>query len=156
MEKTMDRRKPLIWIILILLVANLCATGGVVIYLSGDHRAEESGTAFTESEQTTCYTIYIGTNDKDTYTQLISLDEAKDMVNAICARYVEGYTVTEAEGGWVDETGTLTEEQTLVYSFTDVQEEDLISIMDEVLKALNQNSILVETSDVQSFYYDGE
>ncbi|MCD7981355.1 MAG: DUF3574 domain-containing protein [Clostridiales bacterium] len=152
----MHKRKPLIWIILILLVANLCATGGVIIYLSGDHGAEASGTAFSEGEQTACYSIYIGTNDKDTYTQLISLDEAKDMVNAICARYVEGYTVTEAEGGWVDETGTLTEEQTLVYSFTDVQEEDLISIMDEVLKELNQNSILVEISDVQSFYYYGE
>ena len=70
------------------------------------------------------------------------MEEAKETVNGICAKYVEGYTVTEAQGGWVDETGTLTEEQTLVYSFTGVSEEALTSIMDEVLKELNQNSIL--------------
>ncbi|MCD7918404.1 MAG: DUF3574 domain-containing protein [Clostridiales bacterium] len=151
----MKKTKPLTWVILILLVLNLCATDGVIVYLAQTSDAEASDAVFAESEQTTCYTIYIGTNDKDTYTQLIALEDAKALVNEICSGYVEGYTVMEANGGWVDELGVLTEEQTLVYSFTDVQEEDLIAIMDEVLEVLNQNSILVETSEVQSFYYYG-
>lgn len=150
----MKRIKGLPWIILILSVVNLCALGGIALYLSTNSLSESS--AFPESEPATRYTLYIGTNDKDTYTQLISLEEAKETVNGICAKYVEGYTVTEAQGGWVDETGTLTEEQTLVYSFTGVSEEALTSIMDEVLKELNQNSILVETSDVYHRYYYGK
>lgn len=143
-------------VILVLLILDLCATGGVIIYLSGNHVSEESVTTFSAEEQVSRVTLYIGTNDKDTYTQLISLDDAKETVNNICAKYVEGYTVMQANGGWVDETGMLTEEETLVYSFTDVEEDALVSIMDEVLHELNQNSILVETSDTQSFYYSGE
>lgn len=156
MEEITNGTKTFTRIILALLVIDLCATFGIMIYLAGNHNARESNTIFSESEQTLCYTLYIGTNDKDTYTQLISLDEAKEIVDNICVKYVEGYTVMEANGGWVDETGTLTEEGTLVYNFTDVQEEDLALIMDEVLQELNQNSILVETSDVQSYYYYGE
>lgn len=148
------KEKLLAWVILFLLVINICATGGVIIYLSESHMWANS--SFSESEQAKCYTIYIGTNDKDTYTQLISLEEAKETVNKICAKYADGYTVKEADGGWVDETGTLTEEQTLVYSFTNISEEALTSIMDEVLKVLNQNSILVETSNVYSRYYSGK
>lgn len=44
------------------------------------------------------YILYIGTNDKDTYTRLISLDEAKKIVNGICAEYADDYTVQEASG----------------------------------------------------------
>lgn len=87
---------------------------------------------------------------------MIPLEEAKETVNQICSKYVDGYTVQEANGGWVDETGTLTQEETLVYSFVDAEEEDLIAIMDEVLTELNQNSIMVERSDMTYTYYSGE
>lgn len=102
------------------------------------------------------YILYIGTNDKDTYTQLIPTEEARDKVNAICAKYVGGYTVSDARGGWVDETDTLTQENTLVYSFYEVTEEQLRQIMDDVLKELNQNSILVEKQEAVYTYYSGE
>ena len=141
------RTKPLIWVIIVLLAVNLCATCGVIIYLFKNNQST--------SEQTTRYTLYIGLNDKDTYTQLISLDDAKEIVNNICIKYVDGYTVTEADGGWVDDTSTLTQETTLIYSFTGVEESTVISIMDEVLEQLNQNCILVEISDMTSFYYYG-
>ena len=63
--------------------------------------------------------------------------------------------MTEANGGWVDETGTLTEEISLIYTFTDAEEADIISIMDEVLAVLNQNSILVERQDRSYTFYSG-
>lgn len=150
----MKKIKGLPWVVLILSAINLCLLGVIVLYLFQNPLSASS--AFPESEPTMRYTLYIGTNDQDTYTQLISLEEAKETVNEICGKYVEGYTVTEAEGGWVDETGTLTEEETLVYSFTGISEEALTSIMDEVLKELNQNSILVETSNVYHRYYYGK
>lgn len=102
------------------------------------------------------YILYIGTNDKDTYMQLIPPEEARDKVNTICAKYVGGYTSSASKGGWVDETGTLTQENTLVYSFYDVTEEQLRQIMYDVLKELNQNSILVEKQEAVYTYYSGE
>lgn len=144
-------------IIIILLLINLTATGGLAIYLLTGGEAQTHGeTAFDDVETKEKYTLYIGTNDKETYSQLISTDKARRIVNKICTRYVEGYTSSKATGGWVDETGTLTQENTLVYSFYDVTEDQIKVVMDEVLTALNQNSILLEMTESQSTYYYGD
>lgn len=101
------------------------------------------------------YVIYIGLNDKDEYHQRISDEEAQEIVNAICLEYVSGYTMQEASGAWVDESGTLTMEKTLIYSFHNADLEAVRAIMDKSLTALNQNSILIEERDSVSYYYSG-
>ena len=150
-------------IIVLLLVLNLIISGCITGYLVMDRKhslkAEKqisSGKELSGMETGEKYIIYIGTNDKDTYSQLISTDEARDIVNRICAKYVGGYTASDAQGGWVDETDTLTQENTLVYMFYDISEEQLFQIMDEVLDQLNQNSILVERQKAVYTYYSGE
>ena len=104
----------------------------------------------------TQYVMYIGTNDKDIYMQLIPTDEAKAIVNEICARHVGGYTVSTAEGGWVDGNGILTQETTLIYVFTNASETQMYAIMDEAIAALNQSSILIEKRYVTSTFYGGK
>lgn len=156
------RGRVLTGIVILVFCLQFLATIGIVTVLirSWDRIAytaesgDEALLPFQEAE-TGKYVMYIGTNDKDTYTQLIPLEEAKAIVNEICSRYVSGYTVQTAEGGWVDETGTLTQEQTLVYSFDAVEEADMLAIMDEVLVALNQNSILLEKQGLTYCYYSG-
>lgn len=151
MEKKLWR-----WLVAALLVINLAVSGGIIVYLAGDGGQAPAGSVLPfETAAQGKYVLYIGTNDKDTYTQQIPLDEAEQIINQICSQYVEGYTVQQAEGGWVDESGTLTQEQTLVYSFDAVREEDLIAIMDQVLVQLNQASILVERQDLTYCYYSG-
>ena len=148
--------------ILTFFVIDLILSVGIIIYLvagqtgqTGELPGQE--TVLNQQMETgEKYILYIGTNDKDTYTQLIPTEEARDKVNAICAKYVGGYTVSDARGGWVDETDTLTQENTLVYSFYEVTEEQLRQIMDDVLKELNQNSILVEKQEAVYTYYSGE
>ena len=87
---------------------------------------------------------------------MISTEEAREIVNEICIKYVDGYTASEAKGGWVDETDTLTQENTLVYAFYEVTEEQLVNIMEEILTALNQNSILLEKQEAIYTYYSGK
>jgi len=99
------------------------------------------------------YVLYIGMNDKDTYEQIIPTDEAVEIVNAIFAKHVGGWTMKHARGGWVDEKNILTQENTLVYFVAWADEADVIAIMDEVLVALNQNSILIERRDISSVFY---
>lgn len=157
----MERKKSL-RLIVVLLVLNLAVSCGIVVYLaSGQGDAPEEapaaadGTLSFETVAAGKFVLYIGLNDKDTYTQLIPTEEAIATVNEIASRHVDGYTMQDASGGWVDETGTLTQEPSLVYSFDQAAEADIIAIMDEVLAVLNQNSILVEKEDLTYTYYDG-
>lgn len=150
--------KPKNWklsLIVLLLALNLAATGGLAAYELSSRDRLPTGSFSSQMQTNDSYTLYIGTNDKDTYTQLIPTDQAIAMVNAICARYVDGYTSSLATGGWVDEKGRLTQEHTLVYTFHGVKQEQIQSIMDEVLKKLNQNTILVEYGTTKSMYYGG-
>lgn len=147
--------------VILIMVLEAAVLSGVIFYLASNRTFEASipvsgipadgNYAYKEK-----YVLYIGLNDKDTYTQIISVEEAKKIINDICIKYADGYTVTEANGGWIDETGALTEEISLVYTLSNVEETDVVSIMDEVLAALNQNSILVERQRTDSMYYSGK
>jgi len=136
----------------VLLIVNLTVTAGIAVYLFAGARQVSSLLDFELAENAQ-YILYIGTNDKDTYEQIIPTDEAREIVNSICAKYVDGYTSDVCEGGWVDEKNILTEENTLVYTINGADETAIISIMDEVLTALNQNAVLVERRDVSSVFY---
>lgn len=156
--KASDRRSGFWTAAVILLIVNTLAIAGVIVFLTlggNSQSAGENAILEYESSENGKYVLYIGLNDKETYSQIIPTEEAKNTVNNIVVKYVGGYTVYEAKGGWTDETGTLTEENTLVYHLSGVDEQDVISVMDEVLIALNQNSILVERHDLSYTYYSG-
>ena len=152
-------------VVILLLVINFLMSVGIIGFLAiqyTDRRQvgqepRAKGSMLTEQmEMGKKYVLYIGTNDKDSYKQVISTEEAREMVNEICIKYVDGYTASEAKGGWVDETDTLTQENTLVYAFYEVTEEQLVNIMEEILEALNQNAILVEKQEAIYTYYSGK
>lgn len=101
------------------------------------------------------YTLYIGLNDQDTYEQLISEDEAQNLISDICLKYVDSYTSSQRQGAYKNEKGVATRENSLVFEFYAATEEQIKSIMDEVLVKLNQNSILVEKAKVSYKSYKG-
>jgi len=101
------------------------------------------------------HVLYIGLNDRYTYAQIIPTEEAIEIVTAIAATYVSGWTMGLATGGWVDENGVLTQETSLVWTFIDACESEIIAIMEAALVALNQNSILVERSGISYVFYSG-
>lgn len=138
-------------VLAVVTVLNLVATVCLSMYIFILH---DNNKLFEKQfESGVKYILYIGTNDMDTYTQLIPTNEAKEKVNAIFAKYVDGYTQSYSNGGWKDETGTLTQEETLVYTLYNVTEDQLRTIMDEVLEELNQSSILVEEQQSHYTYY---
>ena len=141
-------------VLLVLLILNLCVSAGILAYIGfGTHRnAELMG---IETDTVSKYTLYIGLNDKDTYRQQIPIEQAKQLVNDICAKHTGGYTVVEASGAWVDEAGNETPENSLVYTFYGITEDRIVTIMDEILIALNQHAILVERGTARSMFYGG-
>ncbi len=131
-------------LIVALLICNLIATG---VLLGAQRNQNESGQ--------TKYTLYIGTNDKDTYRQEIPFDECRRIVTEICARHTGGCTLSDAAGFWTDDSGAITSEQTIQCVLEDITEEKVLAIADEVIAALNQNSIMIETQQVSTLFYSG-
>jgi hypothetical protein len=110
----------------------------------------------TQNNDTVKYTMYIGLNDKDTYTQLIPYEKAEKKVSDIALKYVDGFTELSAKGAYKDEKGVVTHENSLVFEFSSATDQQMKAIMNEVLKELNQNSILIEKQKVNCEFYEGE
>lgn len=125
----------------------------LIITLAGC--SQQLQTTFAKSNDIK-YTLYIGLNDKDTYKQEISTEEAEKKIEEIALKYVDGFTLTESKGAYKDDNGVITYENSLVYIFNFATEEQIKNIMDEVLRTLNQNSILVEKENVAYDFYEGE
>lgn len=107
-----------------------------------------------QNHDTVKYTIYVGLNDKDTYTQLTSYDEAAKKASEIALKYVDGFTMFSASGAYKDEKGIITHENSLVIEFYSITDQQIKHIMDEILMEFNQNAILMEKQKVNCEFYD--
>lgn len=128
-----------------LLLVNMCITGVLLGFQINNN--------IVSNQYKTKYSLYIGTNDKDTYTQVIPFDTCLTKVTEICTKYTGGCTIYEANGYWKDDTNAITKEQSIVCILEDITKEKVYKICDEVIVELNQNSILIETQNVISTYY---
>lgn len=117
--------------------------------------AQEEKILGQTAEQGLKYTLYIGLNDKDTYEQIISTEDAIEKANVIVAKHAGGYTQMTAKGGWTNDDGTMGHENTMVYIIYDIDEASLKALLDELLKEFNQGAILVEKDDTPHIYYSG-
>jgi hypothetical protein len=98
--------------------------------------------------------LFIGTNDKDTYKPEIPYDTAKARVEAILAKNgVTDFSFWAAEGGWMDQKGVATHEQTLVYLLYTDNKALLQKIAGEACEALNQGSIAIQIMEVESLLF---
>lgn len=103
------------------------------------------GFLFVQSQMTPEYTLYIGLNDKDTGDAAYTYKEAAAIVDSVCKKYFDGYTLYPASGRWFDPSGNFVHENTIVcHIITDADEETIGKTVDELLEVLNQYSIMVE------------
>ena len=125
------------------------AFAGAFIFNELDYHKDIFG-----SEKQVKYTMYIGLNDGDTNEPTFGIVEARTIMFMIVKKYTGGCTFYEAQGYYYDEEKQVTiTENTLVCVLLDIDEESVKKIMDEAIKTFNQNSILLETSDVKSIFY---
>lgn len=102
------------------------------------------------------YTMYLGTNDKDTLKQELPTETIREQMHEICMKHADGYTMSIMEGYYRDEAGNPTNEVTLVYVFFDTPLESVKKIMDEALVKFNQSSILLEEDKSKSIFYQNK
>ena len=103
------------------------------------------------------YTLYIGTNDKETYQLEMDLDVARGIVhNTLMDHFSDGFTMYDAKGVWRDEKGVVTLEYSFVCILEDVEKAEVYKAADELLAKLNQSTILVVENAVRKIdFYRG-
>ena len=122
---------------------------------AGTASEPEAGTASEPEAGTGAqYVMYLGTNHKDTNKPVFTQAEAQVKAKEILVRHFGGYTIQEANGGWVD-GDTLYQEYTLVIYLNDTTLEAVHAAADELVEAFQQSSVLIQTVPVQSEFYSG-
>ena len=114
--------------------------------------------SFTIDEQELEYTIYIGTNDKDTFQLEIPLDEARSIIyNTMINYFSDGFTMHDANGVWKDENNDITLEYTFVCIIENADIDEIHKAADELILKLDQNSILIVSNSVEEInFYNGQ
>ncbi len=98
------------------------------------------------------YVLYLGTNDKDTNKPVFTQAEAKEKAKEILIRHFGGFTIQEADGGWIDE-GTVFQEYTLVIYLSDTTKEAVHTAADELIEAFHQSSVLIQANPTKTEFY---
>ena len=100
------------------------------------------------------YVMYLGTNDKDTNKPVFTPDQAKEKAQEILLDHFGGYTIQEANGGWIDGDIVYTE-YTLVIYLSDTDLESVHAAADDMIKAFNQSSVLIQANTTTTEFYAG-
>ena len=114
--------------------------------------------SYIVDEQELEYTIYIGTNDKNTFQLEITLDEARSIIyNTMINYFSDGFTMHEANGVWKDENDAITLEYTFVCIIENADIDEIHKAADELILKLDQNSILIVSNRVEKVdFYTGK
>ena len=108
-----------------------------------------------QSSNSVQYVMYLGTNDKDTNKPVFTQEEAKEQARDILIKHFDGYTLQEANGGWVDD-GKVYQEYTLMIYLSDTTEEKVHAAADELLQVFNQSSVLIQHNPTKTEFYAAE
>jgi len=99
----------------------------------------------------TKFNLYIGLNDKITKKQEISTIEAyKVVTNIIASNEVTGFTIYEANGYYVHDDKSISIEKSLKIEIMFIDLEVIQNIIKDIKKALNQESIILQTEKIKS------
>lgn len=137
-------------ILAVLCAAALCLSVVSLVLAGRTGSAEKPGEAADLQ-----FVLYLGTNDKDTNQPVFSHETAKETLKGILIQRFGGYTVQEADGGWIGDDGTEYQEYTLVIYLSDTDLASVHALCDELIKTFNQSSVLIQSNQTVTEFYSG-
>jgi len=102
------------------------------------------------------FVLFLGTNDKDTNEPVFPPEECQEKLKDILIKHFGGYTIQDAQGGWVDDDGTLYQEYTMVIYLSDTDMEHVHAAANEMIETFHQSSVLIQTNPTKTEFYSGE
>lgn len=133
--------------------AIFCSIATIALGLSAWSLVRSYNTPTQEIE----YTMYVGTNDKETYKLEMPLEEARSIVhNTMMDHFSDGFTMYDAKGVWRDEDKVITLEYSFVCVIEYANRTEVYKAADELIVKLNQSTILVVSNSVSKVdFYTG-
>jgi len=98
------------------------------------------------------YTISVGLNDSESYRQEIETERILRLVSNCCKEYGTSYSCALQTGGYLDESGHFTAENSLALSFVDGNADIVNEIAKDLCVFLHQESVLVTVDKVKRYY----
>ena len=95
--------------------------------------------------------IYIGLNDRITKEQKFNTGRYIEVLKMVCRNYQVPFSFNLVQGGYMHESGEYTEENTLVLSLIDIDEQTVNEIAEDVCMFFNQESVLITTDRVRAY-----
>ena len=92
------------------------------------------------------FTLMVGLNDKDTKKRIINKNKAKEVVMNICG----DCTVSEAIGQYTHDNGEIVQEKSLRVEILFKELQEVISYCNEIKKQLNQESVALSYTEINS------
>ena len=108
-----------------------------------------------DKQKDTQYVMYLGTNDKDTNLPVFSSEDSKEKAEQVLIEYFGGYTIQEANGGWIDNEMIYTE-YTIVIYLSDTTLDKVHAAADKLIEIFNQSSVLIQANDTITEFYSGK
>ena len=137
-------------ILAVLCAAALCLSVVSLVLVCGGGNGTEP-----EQAKDVQYVLYLGTNDKDSNQPVFSHETAKETLKGNLIQRFGGYTIQEANGGWIDDDGTEYQEYTLVIYLSDTDLNAVHALCDELLRTFNQSSVLIQANETRTEFYGG-
>ena len=131
--------------VIIISIIAICISSVSLYFTLKPAEAEENGDIQ--------YVMYLGTNDKDTNEPVCTPDEAKEKVKAILFDKMGGFTIQEANGGWVGDDGTQYNEYTIVIYLSATDIDAVHSTADILIEEFNQSSVLIQSNTTRTEFY---
>jgi hypothetical protein len=113
------------------------------------------GTGAVREQEDVQYVLYLGTNHKDTNQPVFTPEEAKRQAENILLDHFGGYTIQEAQGGWIDGANIYTE-YTLVIYLSDTTAAQVHAAADEMIDVFCQSSVLIQENKTNTEFYAGK
>ena len=102
------------------------------------------------------YVVYLGTNHKDTNEPVFTNhSEAKLLADTVLVKYFPGFTIQEADGGWLED-GLISHEYTLVIYLSDTNLNQVHKACSELLESFHQSSVLIQANETKTEFYSGK
>ena len=96
--------------------------------------------------------LYVGLNDMDTLYQKYDSSVYISILKNVCFSYHVPFSFTVSEGGYFHENGNYTQEQTLILSLIDVDEQVARDIAKDLCVFFHQESVMMTTSEIETVF----
>ncbi len=94
------------------------------------------------------YEIFIGIKDKDSYQEIITVDDFKDILNEICTDRRLCFSLLTQYGGYAHNKGYTTE-TSLRIIIIGVSEDEIILLGERLKRRINTDTILISKTEIE-------